>query len=1253
MKKVISLLLCLVICASMFTGTVVPVSAAGQASNYLSISDSGYSDDLITYTVSLKPNQTKLTGAIVHAVYDSTALEVVDCRAAGSVDGNGDVDPVVDGMYATGPVHADDNAYSMGYISGSGYTVGSAQAQLFVITFKAISEDRLNTTVSFKCVEYITDDGDDTNNIDKTLSDAAQTFATHTFHTLSIPEVTEVNSYYDGLKVVWDAQAGAESYDLYRKAKNETAWTLLESNIVETSYVDETIVKGTEYSYTLSAKNADGATEYDKIGLAGMNFGNIEALTVTEATDGSGAYIQWSQLAGAESYELYRKLDEAGEEGWQLVKKLSATTFTDTTVGSGITYNYKVRAFQGKYSADMICDVPSFKFISAPVTNVENTFGGLEISFIPSNGADRFVIEKKSGDGEFAQYKEVLTSEIEGEKYAVTDADVVPGESYTYTVQAFSEELESVKKTLAAVKRLSVTTIIAISNNSKGVELSWDAVNDADGYDIYRKNSASAAFTDIGDSSSTTYVDATARSGYTYTYSVVAKNETGHGDYATNEMQIMYLNTPVIKSIASNNQGIKLQWFSVNGAESYNVYRSEEGKEPVLIANVKDAYYTNVLADIVLDRVYTYTVEAISGEYKSGVYADGAEGRHFGVVDNLKVTTSNAQATLTWDKIPADSYIIYRKTVNETSWGDPIATNVTTNTYTDKTMSSGVAYEYMVNAKKGNSIADMVCEPVGAKILHIPQITVKNTSKGIEVKVVENINGADKYIVEKLVGTSYVNVGEIANNAVSRIFVDTSVEPKEEYKYRVYAVANETDISPVVKSGYSSVKTVERIGAPDITVIKNTIAGIYFEWEEVENAQAYQILRKTGDDGEWESYDFISPDEYDELSTELEDMYVDGGVKYYYTVNAITADGGNTGYNEDGKGITFIETTDIYEVTQTESGIRISWDELQGVAKYYVYRGTPSKWTRIGTSTTGTFTDKTYYAYGSTQTYTVRAIAADGSSGRYDEYGVSVKITAPNVTVANYKSGIQVKWKKVSGATGYYIYRKTGNGKWARIKTVGASTLYYNDTSVNKKGGTTYSYTVRAISKSGAATAYRAYPVKRLCNPSFTLSNYGSGIQVKWSKVAGASSYVVYRKYGSGGWAKIGTTTGTVFNDSGVNKHAGKTFTYAVRAVSGTSQSAYNSVSAKRLLAPKLSSAKSTKSGIQFAWKASTGASGYYVYRKTTGGWTKIATIKSGKTVKYVDKSAKKGVTYTYTVRAYSGKSVSSYYAGLKCKDKY
>ena len=86
----------------------------------------------------------------------------------------------------------------------------------------------------------------------------------------------------------------------------------------------------------------------------------------------------------------------------------------------------------------------------------------------------------------------------------------------------------------------------------------------------------------------------------------------------------------------------------------------------------------------------------------------------------------------------------------------------------------------------------------------------------------------------------------------------------------------------------------------------------------------------------------------------------------------------------------------------------------------------------------------------------------------------------------------------------------------------------------------------------------------------------------------------------------------------------------------------------------KINYAKSSKSGITVKWNKISGHSGYYIYRKTgSSDWKKIATVGKN-TTSYTDKSAKKGKTYTYTIRAYSGSTKSSYYnSGKKCKDLY
>ena len=75
----------------------------------------------------------------------------------------------------------------------------------------------------------------------------------------------------------------------------------------------------------------------------------------------------------------------------------------------------------------------------------------------------------------------------------------------------------------------------------------------------------------------------------------------------------------------------------------------------------------------------------------------------------------------------------------------------------------------------------------------------------------------------------------------------------------------------------------------------------------------------------------------------------------------------------------------------------------------------------------------------------------------------------------------------------------------------------------------------------------------------------------------------------------------------------------------------------------KLVSAKAVSGGIQVTWKEAAGAATYKVYRKdaTNTKWTALTTTATG--TSYVDKTAKAGVTYTYTVRgvASDGKTLS------------
>ena len=174
----------------------------------------------------------------------------------------------------------------------------------------------------------------------------------------------------------------------------------------------------------------------------------------------------------------------------------------------------------------------------------------------------------------------------------------------------------------------------------------------------------------------------------------------------------------------------------------------------------------------------------------------------------------------------------------------------------------------------------------------------------------------------------------------------------------------------------------------------------------------------------------------------------------------------------------------------------------------------------------------------------------------------TVKLTTPVLSgTSNSSAGIVLKWKKVSNASGYKIYRKTGNSsKWVNIATVtGNNTLVYTDGAV--KAGTTYTYTVRAY-KGSAMSSYdkNGSRIVRLTAPAqYTPSSKASGkLTVRWKKAAAASGYQVqYAASRSMSGAKTVSTSALTRTLSGLKK--GGTYYVRIRTYKKVSGKTYYS----------------------------------------------------------------------------------------------
>jgi lactocepin len=258
---------------------------------------------------------------------------------------------------------------------------------------------------------------------------------------------------------------------------------------------------------------------------------------------------------------------------------------------------------------------------------------------------------------------------------------------------------------------------------------------------------------------------------------------------------------------------------------------------------------------------------------------------------------------------------------------------------------------------------------------------------------------------------------------------------------------------------------------------------------------------------------------------------------------------------------------------------------------------------------------------------------------------------------------LTVSWAKVSGATGYEVYRATSKtGKYSKVATIkSGGTVRYADSKLAT--GQTYYYKVlayRTVEGKKLISPYSSIvsgkPVLKAPTGLKTVSSDYNKLTVSWAKVSGATGYEVYRATSkTGKYSKVATikSGGTVrYADSKLT--TGKTYYYKVlayRTEKGKKQAGPYSkiVSGKPALkAPTgVKTAKAGSTSIKVSWSKSNGASGYEVYRATSksGKYTSVKTLKSGTARSFTDTKLKKGKTYYYKVRSYrlvKGKKVYS-----------
>lgn len=303
--------------------------------------------------------------------------------------------------------------------------------------------------------------------------------------------------------------------------------------------------------------------------------------------DYNAVKITWKKAKNAKKYQIYRATSKYGK--YKLVKTTTSRTYINKKLTTGNKYYYKVRGInesqKGAFSYKKYA-VPTLKKVTGAKAT-SNKCDSISLSWNKVAGATGYhVYQSKSKDGKYNRIKSTIDC-----KYKNTN--LTAGKTYYYKVRAYRKVNGSYKfgaysNVVYKATSLNATTASAKLNEDNKIVISWDVVEGATGYKLYRSTSKTGVYSIKKNTTETSYVDASAKADTTYYYKVVAVRDES---------------ASVASNVVSCSWTLDIDAIRSEMLEAINAEREKAGVEPVDIyacinytaqEKAKDLYETGV-----------------------------------------------------------------------------------------------------------------------------------------------------------------------------------------------------------------------------------------------------------------------------------------------------------------------------------------------------------------------------------------------------------------------------------------------------------------------------------------------------------------------------------------------------------------------------------------------------------------------------------------------------------------------------------
>jgi hypothetical protein len=1085
------------------------------------------------------------------------------------------------------------------------------------------------------------------------------TFTTTTPSTCcGTPAGFSVTPTISSLAITWGAVTGAISYNFRYRVSPSGSWVT--SNPTSPNVTLTGLTAGTAYDYEVQSVCSNGATDCPFTTTATFTTlptccGTPTGLAATPAIN--GATISWAAVTGATSYNYRYRVSPLG--AW-----VTSNTTSLTAALSGLTaataYDYEVQAVCGSGATDCSFSTTA-TFTTLPTccgtpTGLAATpaINGATISWAAVTGATSYNYRYRvSPSGAW------VTSNTTS--LTATLSSLTAATAYDYEVQAVCSNLAtncpfSTTATFTTLPTCCGTpTGFTTTATANGVTASWGAVSGATSYLYHYRVSGGSWSADASVTTPTfSLTGLFSSTGYEYEVKAVCSNLATNCLFSATQLfttsaAAVCCGTPSGFTTTTTTTTATVNWSAVSGASSYLFRYRVAG---TLGGTVLTTATPNItVTGLNPGTIYEFEARAICTNGATCPYSPIGNFTTLptccGTPSGFAVTPTITGATITWGTVAgATSYNFRYRLAPSGTW---VTSNPTSPTVTLTGLAAATGYQYEVQAVCSNLATNCPYSTTGS---FTTLQTCCGTPTGFVATPTTNgatiswtaVSGATSYNFRYRVSPSG---GWVFFNPTSSTITLIGLAASTAYDYEAQAVCGNlaTNCPFSATRVFTTLAQPVCCGTPSGFTTATTSTSATISWIAISGASSYQLrYRVVGTLG-----GTVLPT----TSATLTITGLNPGTTYEFEVRAICTNGSTCPYSPIGNFRTLptcCGTPTGFAVAPSVNGATITWAAVSGATSYnFRYRLAPSgAW--VNSNPTSPTVTLTGLAAATSYQYEVQAVCGNLATNCPFSATQHFSTTAPaccgtptSFSVSLGTTNATLSWGAILGATSYNVRIRVGStGAWANFTTatnsIGFSVL---------TAGTTYQCEVQSVCSNGstscpysATQSFTTLPNNSCCA---TLSNFTANVgsttvTLGWSAIAGATSYNVRVRIGTGAWTNLTTATNSI-NLAGLT--ANTTYQYEVQPVCGSS-TVVCAYSATRTFttaagpvccgtASGLSVTNVNPSTVSMSWTGVSGVTSYVLQLQpvSSAGWTYTIT---GTSVSFYNLAP--NTTYQWQVRA-------------------